>query len=63
MMHGNKDENGWFELKGKAKRQWDKVNNKSFDKPNLDRYEEDIYSTKKDKKHRPDKHSRDMRDI
>ena len=57
-MHRDRSEGGWSELKGKAKRQWDKFNDKPLDGLNINRdnLDEDVYGTQKIKKERADKH-------
>ena len=60
----NKDrsEGGWSELKGKAKKQWDRFNNKPLDDVDVTRngLDEDTYDQKKIKKDRADKHLKNV---
>ena len=63
----NKDrsEGGWSELKGKAKKQWDRFNNKPLDDVDVTRngLDEDTYDQKKIKKDRADKHLQNVQNM
>ena len=63
----NKDrsEGGWSELKGKAKKQWDRFNNKPLDDIDVKRnaLDEDTYDQKKIKKERADKHLQNVQNL
>ena len=67
MHKDNKDrsEGGWSELKGKAKKQWDKFNNKPLDDVDVTRngLDEDTYDQKKIKKDRADKHLQNVQNM
>ena len=63
----NKDrsEGGWSELKGKAKKQWDRFNNKPLDDVDVTRngLDEDTYDQKKIKKDSADKHLQNVQNM
>lgn len=65
MIHKDSDEGGLAELKGKAKRQWGKFNDKPLDSMNVNRdnVEGDLHHIQKNKKTRADKHLQEVQDI